>query len=191
MTRTITALAVALLLGATSASAATYRIDERNSHAFVQFRIKHLGYSWLYGRFNDFAGTFVFDEQSPGQSQVEVVIETTSVDTNHERRDDHLRSDDFFAVEQFPQARFVSTSADLDSEGNGTVTGDLMLHGVTRPVTLQVEAIGAGDDPWGGYRRGFEARGEITLSDFGIDYDLGPASRTAELMLSVEGIRQQ
>lgn len=191
MKQILTGLTAALILiTASAAQAATFRIDDKGAHAFVQFRIKHLGYSWLYGRFNDFEGQFQFDENNPDAASVEVVIDTASIDSNHAERDKHLRSDDFLDVDEYPQARFVSTSADLDAQGNGTITGDLTLHGKSAPVTLQVESIGAGEDPWGGYRRGFEARGRFALADYGIDYDLGPESREVELILSVEGVRQ-
>lgn len=179
-------------LGAMSlpAQAADYVIDTKNDHAFIQFRIKHLGYSWLYGRFNEFKGDFSYDEKNPDSARVSVTIETNSIDTNHAERDKHLRSKDFFAVNKYPEAKFVSTSYKETGNGKAILTGNLTLHGVTRPVTINVEQIGAGPDPWGGYRRGFLGTTTLTLKDFGIDYDLGPASTTAELTLSIEGVRQ-
>lgn len=179
-------------LGAMSlpAQAADYVIDTKNDHAFIQFRIKHLGYSWLYGRFNEFKGDFSYDEKNPDSARVSVTIETNSIDTNHAERDKHLRSKDFFAVDKYPEAKFVSTSYKETGNGKAILTGNLTLHGVTRPVTINVEQIGAGPDPWGGYRRGFLGTTTLTLKDFGIDYDLGPASTTAELTLSIEGVRQ-
>ncbi|MBU1187691.1 MAG: YceI family protein [Gammaproteobacteria bacterium] len=173
-----------------SATAADYVIDTKGMHAAINFRIQHLGYSWLYGQFRDFTGQFSFDENNPDAGSVSVNIDTTSIDSNHAERDKHLRSDDFLATDQFPAASFTSTSVDLDSTGNGTISGDLTLKGNTRPVTLEVKGIGAGNDPWGGYRRGFEATTELTLADFGIDYNLGPAAKNVELILSIEGVRQ-
>jgi len=173
-----------------TATAADYVIDTKGMHAAINFRIQHLGYSWLYGQFRDFTGQFSFDENSPDAGSVTVNIDTTSIDSNHAERDKHLRGDDFLAVDKFPEATFTSTSVDLDSDGNGTISGELTLKGNTRPVTLDVQGIGAGDDPWGGYRRGFEATTELALADFGIDYNLGPASENVELILSIEGIRQ-
>ena len=172
------------------ATAADYVIDTKNDHAFIQFRIKHLGYSWLYGRFNEFKGNFSYDEKNPDAAHVSVTIDTNSIDTNHAERDKHLRSKDFFDVAKFPEAKFVSTAYQQGTDGMATLTGNLTLHGVTRPVTLNVEQVGAGPDPWGGYRRGFIGTTTLTLKDFGIDYDLGPASTTAEVTLSIEGIRQ-
>ena len=178
------------LLSPTVVAEEKYVIDTEKAHAFVQFRIKHLGYSWLYGRFNDFGGTFTYDEADPSKSQVAVTINTASIDSNHAERDKHLRSKDFLDVGKYPEATFKSTSYEVTGPDEATLTGDLTLHGVTKPVTIDVRQIGAGPDPWGGYRRGFEGRTTIKLADFGITKDLGPASRELELMLSVEGIRQ-
>jgi len=189
MTRRFTMLLLGLLLAAPAWSA-DYVIDTAKSHAFVQFRIKHLGFSWLNGRFNRFEGSFSYDEAAPQNSRVTVAIDTASLDTNHAERDKHLRSDDFFDVERFPKATFTSTSYRKNSDSGGVLVGNLTLHGVTRPVEIAVQEIGAGKDPWGGYRRGFEGSTTLVLHDFGMDYDLGPASREVELMLSIEGIRR-
>ncbi|HBH69051.1 MAG TPA: YceI family protein, partial [Erwinia persicina] len=179
----------ALLMTAGTASAADYKIDKEGQHAFVQFRIKHLGYSWLYGTFKDFDGAFTFDEADPAKDKVNVTIKTGSVDTNHAERDKHLRSADFLNASKFPQATFVSTG--VEKQGDGlTVNGNLTLNGVTKPVKLAAKLTGEGKDPWGGYRAGFEATGNLALKDFNIKSDLGPASQEVELMISVEGVRQ-
>lgn len=183
-------VALLFLFAATPALADDYVIDTDGAHAAVQFRIKHLGYSWLTGRFNDFAGNFSYDEQSPDDARVEVTIQTASIDSNHAERDKHLRSADFFDVKNHPTARFVSTSFEPRGGGEAVLNGELTLRGVTRPVVIDVEQIGAGPDPWGGYRRGFAGTARLTLKDFGFDYNLGPDAREAELFLSVEGIRQ-
>lgn len=180
----------ALLCGSASAEVEKYAIDTEGAHAFVQFRIKHLGYSWLYGRFNDFGGEFTYDTQDPNNSSIVVDIKPASIDSNHAERDKHLRGADFLDVDQFPEASFKSTALALKEDGTGTLTGDLTLRGVTKPVTIEVEQIGTGPDPWGGYRRGFEGTTSLALKDFGIDYDLGPASTEVEIILSIEGIRQ-
>jgi polyisoprenoid-binding protein YceI len=178
------------LLAAAPLQAENYNIDTKGAHAFIQFRIQHLGYSWLYGRFNDFGGSFSYDEKNPAAAQIKVDIDPASVDSNHAERDKHLRGEDFLYVDKFPKAGFVSTSYSENGDGSALLKGDLTLRGVTRPVTIQVEQIGHGDDPWGGYRRGFQGTTQIALADFGIPFDLGPASRNVELELSVEGIRQ-
>jgi polyisoprenoid-binding protein YceI len=189
--KTLTALLLATSLGlAAPAHAERYVIDTEGSHAFVQFRIKHLGYSWLLGQFNTFEGGFSYDEDDPSASKVEVTIATASLDSNHAKRDKHLRGEDFLDVERYPTARFVSTAFEELGDGKARLQGKLTLHGVTRPITIDVEHIGAGPDPWGGYRRGFAGTTTLALKDFGIDYDLGPAAREVQMFLSVEGIRQ-
>jgi polyisoprenoid-binding protein YceI len=183
-------LALGLFGSATFAQADDYTIDSENMHAFINFRIQHLGYSWLYGRFNDFAGTFSYDEAKPETAKVEVTVKTTSVDSNHAERDKHIRSKDFFEVEKFPEAKFVSTAYKPNGDGTGTLTGDLTLKGVTKPLEVKVHEIGAGKDPWGNFRRGFEGTAKFALADYGITYDLGPASKEVELILSLEGVKK-
>ena len=167
-----------------------YLIDTKGAHAFIQFRIKHLGYSWLLGRFNDFSGSFNYDEKNPGASKVNVVIKTASVDSNHAERDKHLRGEDFLNVAKYPEASFISTGFEDKGDGTAVLIGEFTLHGVTRKINIDVKHIGHGPDPWGGYRRGFAGTTTLKLADYGITYDLGPASREVELFLSVEGIRQ-
>ncbi len=182
-------IAAGLLISASS-QANEYAIDTRGMHASIQFKVKHLGYSWLDGRFNSFSGQFSFDQNKPAEAQVNVVIDTASLDSNHAERDKHLRSDDFLAADQFPQASFISTAAELDAEGHGHITGDFTLKGITKSIRIAISSVGAGNDPWGGYRRGFTGITEIQLKDFGIDYDLGAATTSVYLTLNVEGIRQ-
>ncbi|AGA90363.1 hypothetical protein Thimo_1583 [Thioflavicoccus mobilis 8321] len=183
------ALAAALALPGL-ATAEDYVIDTEGGHAFIQFRIPHLGYSWLYGRFDEFSGHFSYDEDDPNASEVAVTIKTASIDSNHAERDKHLRGEDFLDVSRYPEASFKSTSFTETGDGKAVLKGDLTLHGVTKPITIDVTEIGHGPDPWGGYRRGFQGSTRFALKDFGIDRDLGPASRDVEMILSVEGIRQ-
>ena len=184
----------ALVLGSAliggQAMAADYAIDKQGQHAFVNFKISHLGYSWIYGRFNDFDGTFSWDAAKPEASSVNVTLNTASVDTNHAERDKHIRSADFLNVEEHGTATFASTAIEMTGEDTAKVTGDLTLNGVTKPVVLDARFIGEGDDPWGGYRAGFDATTTLKLADFGITYNLGPASETVDLIITVEGIRQ-
>ena len=167
--------------------AADYEIDM--SHAFIQFRISHLGYSVLNGRFDQFAGKFSWDQASPQAATVEVAVDTASIDSNWAERDKHLRSADFLDVEKFPKATFKGTNYTGDGKG-GTLQGNLTLHGVTRPLTLEVQFIGEGPDPWGGYRAGFKAHTTLRRADFGMTYELGPTAETMEFDLFVEGIRK-
>ena len=177
-----------LLLSAGSALAENYQFDKQGQHGFIEFRIQHLGYSWIYGSFKDFDGNFTYDAKDPAKDKVEVTIKTGSIDTNHAERDKHLRSPDFLNAAKFPEAKFVST--EVKKEGDKyLVTGDFTLNGVTKPITLDAKLTGEGKDPWGGYRAGFEAKGNIKLKEFNIKSDLGPKSQEVELMLSVEGVQ--
>ena len=187
-------LAAALALAAPAfvapASAADYVIDTKGAHAAINFRIKHLGYSWLSGRFNTFSGTFSFDDKKPEASTISVEIDVASVDSNQAERDKHLRSADFMDAAKFPKATFVSKSVTPKGAGKATIAGDLTLHGVTKPVTIEAEFIGGGDDPWGGFRQGFVGSTKLVLADYGMTHDLGPAAKEVELMLNVEGLRK-
>lgn len=172
------------------ASAADYVIDTKKAHAFIEFKVSHLGFSWVLGRFNRFDGTFSFDEKNPGKASVQVNIDPASVDTNHAERDKHIRSDDFLDVKKYPKSSFVSTSYTPNGDGTGVLKGKFTLHGVTKDLEIAVREIGAGKDPWGGYRRGFEGTATFAMKDYNIKMDLGPASKNVELFLSIEGIRQ-
>lgn len=177
---------VATLL-AGNAWAADYKVDL--AHAFIQFEISHLGYSTLAGRFNDFEGNFTWDKSNPQTAAIQVTVKTASIDSNWAERDKHVRSAEFLDVEKYPTATFKGAKYTGDASG-GTMTGDLTLHGVTKPITLTVKAIGEGDDPWGGYRAGFAATATLKRGDFGISYNLGPQAETMQFDLFVEGIRQ-
>ncbi len=179
---------LALAALGTTAQAADYTIDNGGAHASVNFRIQHLGYSWLTGRFDTFSGTFSFDEAAPEQSVINVEIDTSSVNSNHGERDNHLRSGDFLDVASFPTASFSSTSVVVEGE-SAEITGALTLHGVTKDIVIDADFIGSGDDPWGGYRAGFSGTTTISLADYGITFNLGPASETVELTLHIEGVR--
>lgn len=186
-------LALALTVASASPALAKvedYTIDVNGAHAFIQFKISHLGYSWLLGRFNTFEGEFSVDPENFETGKVEVTIDTTSVDSNHAERDKHLKSSDFLNVEKFPEAKFVSTKVtDVDGK-NFKLVGDLTLHGVTKEVVIDAEHVGRGEDPWGGFRTGFAGTTTIKLGDFGISEMLGPQSAHVQLELHVEGIRK-
>lgn len=188
--KTFAALALSSMIFAGQAAAADYAIDTKGQHAFVNFKISHLGYSWLWGTFKEFDGSFSFDAEQPEASKVNVTLQTASIDSNHAERDKHLRSDDFLNVSEHPTATFESTSVKPTGEGTADITGDLTLNGVTKPVVIAAKFIGEGKDPWGGYRAGFEGTTTLKLKDFDIKMDLGPASQTVDLIISVEGVRQ-
>lgn len=174
------------------ALADTYEIDTKGAHASINFAVSHLGYSWLTGRFDNFSGEFTYDPAKPEASTINVTIDTTSVNSNHAERDKHLRSADFLNVEKFPKATFVSKQIKVDGDDKDEfdIIGDLTLNGVTKSITIEVDKIGEGKDPWGGYRAGFEGETEINMKDFNIKMDLGPASQTVKLELHVEGIKK-
>ena len=135
-------------------------------------------------------GEFSYDEKNPSAAKVNVNIDPSSIDSNHAERDKHLRGKDFLDVSKFPKASFISKSFKQSANGKAVLTGDFTLHGVTKALSIDVEHVGHGNDPWGGYRRGFEGKTSFALSDFGINYNLGPASKEVELFLSIEGIRK-
>lgn len=182
------ALAAALL--ASPVYAADYVVDTQGAHASINFRISHLGYSYVLGRFNQFSGNFSYDAANPNASTVSIEIDPASVDTNHAERDKHVRSADFLDVAKYPQASFVSTAYVDNGDGTATLSGDLTLKGVTKAIDIAVNKVGEGSDPWGGYRAGFEGTTELQLKDFGFDYNLGPAAETIYMDLVIEGVRQ-
>lgn len=182
-----------LALGLSStAIAEDYVIDKKGQHASINFKIQHLGYSWLIGRFNNFDGTFSYDEKNPSAAKVQINIDTTSVDSNHAERDKHLRSPDFLNVDAHPTSTFVSKSFKDTGNGKAELIGSFTLNGVTRDITIDVNHIGAGADPWGGYRRGFEGFTTLKLADYNLAKAsiLGPNSQELELHLYIEGVRQ-
>jgi polyisoprenoid-binding protein YceI len=178
------------LSGAHHGSAADYAIDSEGAHASINFRVKHLGFSWLTGRFDKFNGTFSYDKASPEASKVKVEIDPASINSNHGKRDKHLRGSDFLDVDVFPEASFISTSIKPAENGKFDIVGDLTLKGVTKEIVIKAESIGGGKDPWGGFRQGFTGTTSFALADFDINYNLGPASKDVFLTLEVEGIRQ-
>ncbi|WP_333608011.1 YceI family protein [Arsukibacterium sp.] len=170
--------------------AADYVIDTEDAHAFIQFKISHLGYSWLYGRFNTFTGEFSYDANKLSDASIHLVIDTASIDSNHTDRDNHLRSADFLNTEAHPQATFSSTKLVAKADNKFDLHGKFTLNGISRDIVIAAEKLGEGTDPWGGYRAGFAGTTQFELKDFGINYDLGPAASTVYLDLTVEGIRK-
>ncbi len=175
-----------------SAQSEDYVIDTKGMHAFIQFKVKHLGFSWLLGRFNKFDGTFSYDEKQADKSKVQVNIDLASLDSNHAERDKHLRSKKFFDVSRYPNASFISSGYEDKGDGKGILKGEFKLRGVSQEITIEVQQVGAGQDPWGGYRRGFEGHTIVHLSDYKMTEGnrLGPQAEDVELDLFIEGIRQ-
>lgn len=188
--KTLAALAIgSALLSAGQAMAADYVVDKEGQHAFVDFKISHLGYSYITGTFKDIDGKFSFDAAKPEDSKIEFNVNTASVFTNHAERDKHIASADFLNASKFGKATFVSTSVKSTGANTADVTGDLTIAGVTKPVVVKATFLGEGKDPWGGYRAGFEGTTSIKRSDFGKQKDLGPKSDAVELYVSFEGVK--
>lgn len=153
----------------TSLSLPIWAVD--GAHSSIGFTVRHMVVSKVRGRFTRWSGTIAMDERDPAKAQVEITIEPASVDTGVEQRDNHLRSPDFFDVERYPTMTFRSTRSEKVGEREYRLIGDLTMHGVTRPVSLEVEFAGSAKDPWGGVRAGFSARGSLDRKDFGLTYN--------------------
>ena len=152
----------------TATAVRTLAIDR--SHSEVGFQVRHL-LSKVRGRFNEFDGTIEFDEGNPANSRVDVTIHAASIDTGEPDRDKHLRTADFFDVEQYPTLNFKSTSVAPRGENTFDVLGDLTIHGVTRQVTLPASFLGAAQDPWGNTKLVFEADLTLNRKDFGLTWN--------------------
>ncbi len=162
-------IAVFVLLSPLNAAAATYRLDP--VHSSIEFKVKHLMITNVKGIFENFDGTVFIDEKDITKSKIEVSIETNSINTNIAKRDDHLRSQEFFDAAKFPTMTFVSTQIKRSGNNKLKVIGDLTIKGVTRAVVLNVE--GPTDDiktQQGEIRRGASALAKINRQDFGISW---------------------
>jgi polyisoprenoid-binding protein YceI len=151
-----------------------------------------LGYSWLQGRFDKFAGNFSYDANNPSNNKVNLTIDIGSIDSNHAERDKHLKSARFFDAKKFPKATFVSTGWKNTGNNKAILSGKFTLRGVTKNIDINVTQIGAGKDPWGGYRRGFEGTTTLHLSDYKMKegHILGAVAENVEIWLSIEGVRK-
>jgi len=171
-------------------SAAEYKLDIKGTHAFIQFKIQHLGYSWIIGRFNNFDGHLTYDNTDEKASEISIIIDTASIDTNHQLRDKHLRDDKFLDVKKFPEATFISKKYKPTGPKTAILTGDFTFHGVTESIDIEVHKMGEGNDPWGGQRVGFEGVTKFKLKDYNIEKELSPASAEVELYFTLEFIKQ-
>lgn len=149
--------------------AATWEIDP--AHTSVQFSVRHLMISNVRGEFTKLGGVIVGDESNPTAARIEATIDTTSIDTRNAKRDEHLRGPDFLDTGKFPTMTFRSTKIEKAGDGKWKVTGDLTLHGVTKPVVLDVTTSAARKDPWGNLRAGAQAETKINRQDFGVRYN--------------------
>ncbi len=195
---TLSALALVLTASFASAAPKTFTIDR--SHSEVGFNVRHF-FSKVHGRFENYSGTIVYDEANLVASTVEVTIADTSINTQTERRDNHLRSEDFFWTEKHPTLTFKSTKVVPGKDKTHfSVLGDLTMRGVTKPVTLAVEFLGSGDVSVGGSsmgtRAGFIATTTVNRKDYGISWnkvlDSGGAmlGEDVEIVLNIEAVEK-
>lgn len=163
-------LAVALVALPSLSQAANYEIDP--SHSSAQFAVKHLMVSTVRGEFGKLSGTAVIDDKNLGKATVEASIDATTINTREPKRDEHLRSPDFFDTAKFPSITFKSTEVKKAGEGKYKVTGNLTIHGVTKSVVLDVDAPATEvKDPYGNVKRGATATATISRKDFGLTWN--------------------
>ncbi|MCA1664317.1 MAG: YceI family protein [Myxococcales bacterium] len=171
---------------------ATWSFDP--THSSIGFSVRHLMISKVRGHFNQWGGTFDYDEADPRRSKLSVRIEAASIDTRDEKRDAHLRSPDFFDAEKFPELTFESTDIERDGD-DFVVAGNLTIHGITRAVQLKVESLGAAKDPWGGYRAGFSASTSVNRKEFGLTWNVAleaggvVVGDKIEIAIEIEAVR--
>ncbi|WP_448208068.1 YceI family protein [Azospirillum sp. sgz302134] len=171
-----------------SAAPVAYKIDP--AHLSVAFIVNHLGFSNLIGRFNTAAGDLSFDKDAVEKSTVAVTVDTASVDTNHAKRDEHLRSPDFFNAKEFPKMTFKSTKIEKTGDKTGKLYGDLTLLGVTKPVVLDVTFNKDGVSPASKQETvGFSARGKVKRTDFGMKYGAPYISEDIDLLIEAEAVK--
>jgi polyisoprenoid-binding protein YceI len=168
--------------GATAQAGDSYAIDK--VHSSVGFKVKHKEVGYVHGRFNDFAGKIDLDPAKPANSSVQITVQAASVDTAFEKRDQHLKSPDFFNAKQFPTITFQSKQVKVTGKETADVTGELTLLGVTKPVTAKVTHVGSADK-----LIGFEARFQLKRSDYGMKFMVGPLGDAIELVVSVEAAK--
>jgi len=152
-----------------TAVATTWRVD--STHSLAEFAVRHLMISTVKGRFTEVTGTLIGDDTDPENASIELTIPVLGIDTREPQRDAHLRSADFFEAEKYPAIRFRSTRVARAGHGQFTVTGNLTIRDVTKPITLTVESGGRGKDPWGGERIGFSTSTKINRKDFGLHWN--------------------
>lgn len=187
---------VSLLSTRTAATAAdAYTIDP--AHTSVMFSVSHIGISYVYGMFRKAEGGYVLDRDNPANCQFSFTLQTASLDTNHAERDNHLRSPEFFSVQQYPTITFVSTSCQRANTPDGgivyNVTGNLTMHGQVQRITIPLRMLGEGQGPFKDYRSGFLANFTIKRSDYGMTFalDNNMVGDAVSVTMSFEGIRRE
>jgi polyisoprenoid-binding protein YceI len=188
LTAAVAALVVLAFSAAPALAADVYDLD--GAHSSALFRVKHLNIGNFYGRFNNISGTISIDKENLANSSVNLSIAADSVDTGNAKRDNHLKSPDFFNAKQFPTLTFKSTAIEAMGENKYKVTGDFTMLGQTKSIAVEVEKTGEGADPWGGYRVGAETSFSLKRSDFGMNFMQGGLGDEVRVVISVEAIRR-
>lgn len=183
MTKSILAFALAAAASTPAFAATTYEIDP--THAAALFKVSHIGYSYTWGRFNDISGTITWGDDA---KEVKVVIKTESVDTGTVKKDEHLRSGDFFSAKEFPEMTFTASKVEDKGDNLYHVTGTFSLHGVSKEITVPVIKMAEGKDPWGKTRIGFDATFTIKRSDFGMTYMPEGIGDEVTIVFAVEAV---
>lgn len=189
-TRVLSAILAFGLTAGVARAADSYQLDPE--HSILLYRVKHLNVGWAYGTIFDPTGTVTWDEQDPANSAFDVAANLAKLTTDNEKRDAHLKSPDFFNAKQFPTLAFKSTKVAKapDAENFYDVTGDLTVHGVTRPVTVRLEHVGTGKDPMGNTRTGFEGTFTVQRSDFDMNTMPDGIGNDVRIIVSVEATRK-
>ena len=182
--KTVVPMIAASAIVTTSAMSATWRMDV--PHTSIGFTVTHLVVTKVHGKFDDFSGTIQFDENNMENGTIDVTIQTTSIDTDNERRDNHLRSPDFFDVENYPVMTFKSKKIVKKGDNEFEIVGDLTIRDITKEITLDAELNGIINDPQMGTRAGFSATGKINRMDFGVKWN--KAIETGGLVVAEEVI---
>ena len=189
MSRTFSALAIALLLTLSAAAQDTWQLDP--PHSSAQFSVRHLGVSTVRGAFTKVSGTLVYDAANLSKSSIQATIQAASVDTRVEMRDNDLRSPNFLDVQKYPTITFVSKKIEAAGAGKLKVTGDLTIHGVTKEVVLDVDGPSAAiKDPWGNQRMGASASTKVNRLDFGVAGAPGVVGDEIAITLDIEMIKK-
>jgi polyisoprenoid-binding protein YceI len=186
-------LSVEMLFGFTShaSSNSTYVIDTAGVHYYAGFQISHLGFSTMHGRFDTLSGTIKYDDAEPTNSKVSITIKAGSINTNMAKRDAHLKSPDFFNVEEFSDITFVSTKLVKTGEKTAIMTGNLTMMGVTKSITLDTTLINIGANPFSkAPTAAWSARGTIKRSDFGSKYGAPAIGDDVTLIIDIEALKQ-
>jgi polyisoprenoid-binding protein YceI len=178
-----------MVLPCTAAASEIYRIDP--DHSAITFRVKHMGITFVFGRFNNMEGSYAFDDNVPENCFIDVRVKAEDIDTGNVKRDNHLRSPDFFDADNFPDIAFKSVFVKKLQESIYEVVGYMTLHGSTQFVTVEAAKTGDIQIPGGEVRTGFETTFTILRSDYGMKYMLGGVADKVELTVSVEGVKEK